>query len=78
MFAVNAADGVNVAVLVPALYETVPATADPPLVVSVNVELVMVEAFIASENTTEPDVETLTPDAPLAGVTDETVGAVAA
>jgi hypothetical protein len=42
--------GVNVAVFVVALYETVAGTAEPPVGLSVKLELVIVEAFMSREN----------------------------
>lgn len=66
--------GVNVAVIVVALYATEPLT-DVPLL-NVN-DAVIVEAFMISLNVAVTDVFTATPVAPLAGLVDETVGAVA-
>jgi hypothetical protein len=53
-------------------------TADPPAGVSVNVELVKVEASMASLKVAVTVDEMATPVLPLAGVTEVTVGAGAA
>jgi hypothetical protein len=56
------ADGVNVAVM--PLYDTVPATATPPGLVSVKVEVVIVAGFIAMLNVAVTVVLLTTPVAP--------------
>jgi hypothetical protein len=67
----NAADGVNVAVRVPASYVVVPSTGEPPCgVTDITVELT------ASLNVAVTVDATGTPVAPTAGVRPVTVGAV--
>jgi hypothetical protein len=64
--------GVNVATLL--AYVTVPLTAPPPCAANVNVELVIVAAFIASLNVAVTVEFTATPVAALAGVVAVTSG----
>ena len=76
MFA-NCDVGVNVAVNVPALYVTVPATAVPPVVVfNVNVVALMVAGSIASLNVAVTVVVIAMFVAPSVGDVDTTVGGV--
>ena len=70
--AANAADGVNVAVFVDALYAVVPGTAVAP---AAN-EKPTVPACTASENVAVGATEVATPVAPAAGVDAVTVGGV--
>jgi hypothetical protein len=64
-----------VATRVDALYETDPFTGAPPTV-SLNVPVLIVEAFMLSLNVTVTGVVTATPCDPLAGVEEVTVGGV--
>jgi hypothetical protein len=72
----SADDGVSVAVPAPELYDTVAATGDPPEGVSVNVDVVMVAAFIVSLNVTVTVALLATFEAPFTGATLATVGGV--
>jgi len=67
---------VNIAVLLDGFSVTTPFTAAPPVAVSVIVDVVIVEAVIASLNTMTTGVVTATPAARLGGDTDDTDGAV--
>jgi hypothetical protein len=72
------ADGVKVATEPPAVYVTVPATAVVPGPVSVNVDVVIVDAVIAWLNVAVTVVFKATPVAALSGVTAVTVGGTGA
>ena len=70
------ADGVRVAVLVPALYETVAVINVLEALRNSIVEPLIVAAFIASLKMAETVALTDTPVAPFTGLTEVTVGAV--
>jgi hypothetical protein len=72
VLAASALVGVNVAIPVDVLYVTAPATGVAPGPLTLNVVVVMVEAFIASLHVA---VMTATPVAPLTGLVELTVGA---
>jgi len=71
--AANAADGVNVATVLPLLKPTVPATADPEPSFTVNTND---DDDTASENVADGATDVDTPVAPLAGTCDVTDGGV--
>jgi hypothetical protein len=71
--AANAADGVNVATVLPLLKPTVPATAEPEPSFTVNTSD---DDDTASENVADGATDVATPVAPLAGTCDVTDGGV--
>jgi len=71
--AANAADGVNVATVLPLLKPTVPATADPEPSFTVNTND---DDDTASENVADGATDVDTPVAPSAGTCDVTDGGV--
>jgi hypothetical protein len=71
--AANAADGVNVATVLPLLKPTVPATADPEPSFTVNTND---DDDTASENVADGATDVATPVAPAAGTCDVTDGGV--